>query len=50
LYVSPNVVGVIKRRRIILEGHIGHMGNIRNAYKILVGNPESKRPLFKSRA
>jgi hypothetical protein len=26
-------------------GHVAYMGNIRNTYKILVGNPEGKRPL-----
>jgi hypothetical protein len=29
--------------------HVARMGEMRNAYKILVGTPEGKRPLGKSR-
>jgi hypothetical protein len=36
-------VRVIKFWRTKLEGHIARMGEIRMAYKILVGNPEIKR-------
>jgi hypothetical protein len=36
---------VIKSRRMRLVGHVTHMGQIRNAYKILVRKPEEKRPL-----
>jgi hypothetical protein len=36
---------VIKSRRIRWEGYVARMGAIRNAYNILVGKPEGKRPL-----
>jgi hypothetical protein len=31
------------------EGHVTHMGGMRNAYKILIGKPEGKRPVRKPR-
>jgi hypothetical protein len=36
---------VEKWRRMIREDLAGHMGQTRNAYRIVVGNPEGKRPL-----
>jgi hypothetical protein len=36
---------MIKSRRIRWAGHVARMGEKRNAYRILVGNPEGKRPL-----
>jgi hypothetical protein len=30
-------------------GHVAQMGEKGNAYRILVGNPEGKRPLGRSR-
>jgi hypothetical protein len=33
---------VIKSRRMILAGHIEHMGEMRNTYKILVVKPVGK--------
>jgi hypothetical protein len=45
LYTSPNIIRVIKSRRIKWEGHVSRMGQMRNVYKILVGNPDGKRPL-----
>jgi hypothetical protein len=36
---------MIKSRRMRWSGHIACMGEKRNAYRILVGNPEGKRPL-----
>jgi hypothetical protein len=44
-YFSPNIIRMIKLRRISWAGHIAHMGEMRNAYKILIGNPQGKRPL-----
>jgi len=45
LYASPDVIGVIKSRRMRLAGHIAYIGEMRNAYKILIGRPEGKSPL-----
>jgi hypothetical protein len=36
-------------RRMRLAGHIGRMGQMKNAYKILIGKPEEKRPLGRPR-
>jgi len=40
LYASPNIVAVIKSKRMILGGHVTRMGEMRNAYKISVGKPK----------
>jgi hypothetical protein len=40
---------MIKSRRIRLAGHVARTGEIRKAYRILVGQPEEKRPLGKPR-
>jgi len=42
---SPNVVRVIKSRRIRWAGHVARMGEEREVYRFLVGKPEEKRPL-----
>jgi hypothetical protein len=39
------LIWVIKSRRIRWTGHVACMGEMRNAYSILVGKPEGKRPL-----
>jgi hypothetical protein len=39
LYASPNIIRVAKLRRKIWPVHVAHMGDTRNAYKILVGKP-----------
>jgi hypothetical protein len=36
---------MIKLRRMRWGGHVSRMGETRNAYRILVGKPEGKRPL-----
>jgi hypothetical protein len=36
-------------RRMRLAGHVAHMGEKRNAYRLLVGKPERERPLRKPR-
>jgi hypothetical protein len=46
LYSSPN--RMIKSR-MRWAGHVARMGETRNAYRILVGNPEGKRPLERPR-
>jgi hypothetical protein len=45
LYSSPNIVRVIKSRRIRWAGHVARMGEGRGVYRVLVGRPEGKRPL-----
>jgi hypothetical protein len=42
LYSSPNIVQVIKSRRMRWVGHVGHMGERRGLYMILVEIPEGK--------
>jgi hypothetical protein len=49
LYCSPSIIRVIKSRTMEWEGHLTRMGEIRNAYNILVGKPEGKRPLGRPR-
>ena len=45
----PNIVRVIKSRRIRLAGHVARMGEEREVYRVLVGKPEGKRPLGRPR-
>ena len=45
MYSSPNIVPVIKLRRIRWGGHVVCMGEKRGIYRVLVGKPERKRPL-----
>jgi len=44
LYSSPNIFQVIKLKRIRWEGHVAHMGQKRNIWRVLVGKPDGKRP------
>jgi hypothetical protein len=46
LYPSPNIVRVIKSRKMRWTGHAARMGERREVYRILVGAPEGKRPLL----
>jgi hypothetical protein len=39
----------MKSRRVRLVEHVTRLGEMRNAYKILVGNPEGKRPLERTK-
>jgi hypothetical protein len=48
-YSSPNIIPVIKWRRIRWAGHVACMGEKRGAYRILVGRPEGRRPLGRPR-
>jgi hypothetical protein len=43
LYSSPCIIRMIKPRRMRWTGHVAHVGEKRNAYRILVGKPEGKR-------
>jgi hypothetical protein len=45
LYSTPNIVRVIKSRRIGWAGHVSCMGKRRSAYRVLVGKSEGKKPL-----
>jgi hypothetical protein len=49
LYSSPNIVRVIKSRMMRWAGHVASMEEGRSVYRILVGRPEGKRPLGRSR-
>ena len=49
LYSSPNIVRVIKSRRIRWAGHVARMGERRGVQRFLVGKPEGKRPLGRPR-
>ena len=48
LYCSPNIVWVIKWRRMRWTGYVARMGEER-VYRVLVGKPEGKRPLGRLR-
>jgi len=49
LYSSPNIVRVIKSRRMRWAGHLACMGEERGLYRVLLGKPEGKRPLGRPR-
>jgi hypothetical protein len=49
LYSSPSIIRIIKSRRMRWAGHAARMGPKRNAYRLLVGKPEGKRPLGRPR-
>jgi len=46
----PNIVQVIKSRRMRRAGHVARMGEERGVYRVLVGKPEGKRPLGRPRS
>ena len=43
LYASPDIVQVIKSRRMRWVGHVACMGERRGVYRVLVGKPEGRR-------
>jgi hypothetical protein len=45
LYSLPNIVWVVKSRRMRWAGHVACMGEDRGVHRVLVGKPEGKRPL-----
>jgi hypothetical protein len=49
LYSSPSIIRIIKPKSMRLAGHVARMGEKRNAYRLLVGKPEGKRPLGRPR-
>ena len=46
---EPNIVRVIKSRRMRLTGHVARVGERKGVYKVLVGKHEGKRPLGRPR-
>jgi hypothetical protein len=49
LYSSPNIVRVIKLRRMRWAGYVARMGEERGVYRVLLGKPEGKRPMGRPR-
>ena len=49
MYRSPNIVRMIKSRRLRWAGHVARMEEGRSAFKILTGKPTGKRPLGRPR-
>jgi len=49
LYSLPNIVRVVKLRRMRWAGHVALMGEGRDVHRVLVGKPERKRPLGRAR-
>ena len=45
LYPLPNIVRVVKSRRMRLPGHVAPMGDGRGVHKVMVWKPEERRPL-----
>jgi hypothetical protein len=48
-YSSPSIIRIIKARRMRWAGHVTRMVEKRNAYRLLVGTPEGRRPLGRPR-
>jgi hypothetical protein len=49
MYFLPNIVRVVKSRRMRWAGHVARMGERRGVHRVLVGQPEGTRPLGRSR-
>jgi hypothetical protein len=49
LYSLPSIIRIIRSRRMKWAGHVARMGEKRNAYRLLMGKPEGKRPLGRPR-
>jgi hypothetical protein len=49
LYSLPNIVRVVKSRRMRWTGHVARMGENRVVHSVLVGKPEGKKPLGRPR-
>ena len=49
MYRSPNIVRVIKSRRLRWAGHVARMEEGRSAFKMLTGKRTGKRPLGRPR-
>jgi len=49
LYPSPNIVRVIKWRRMRWAGNVARMGEERGLYRVFLGEPDGRRPLGRPR-
>jgi hypothetical protein len=49
LYYSPNIIWVIKSRRLRLAGRVAYMTERRRTGRIFVSKPEGERPLGRPR-
>ena len=49
LYSSSNIIRGLKSRRVRWAGHVARMEQSRNAYRVLLGKSEGKRPLGRPR-
>jgi hypothetical protein len=49
LYRSPNIIRVIKSKRLRWAGHVARKEEGRSAFKILTGKPTGERPLGRPR-
>ena len=49
IYGKPDIIRIVKSRRLRWAGHVTRMGNERGAWKLLVGKPEGKRPVGRPR-
>jgi hypothetical protein len=49
LYSSPSIIRIFKPERMRWAGHVARMGEKRNVCSLLVGKPEERRPLVRSR-
>ena len=49
MYSAPNIVRMIRSRRMRWAGHVALMGEERGVYSVLVGKPEGRRPLGRPR-
>ena len=48
-YFLPNIVRVVKSRRMRWAGHVARMAEDRGVHRVLLGKPEGKRPLGRPR-
>jgi hypothetical protein len=49
-FSSPNIIKMTKSWRMKWAGHVAQMGEKSNTYRILVGKPEGKKTLGRSRS
>ena len=49
LYSLPNIVRVVKSRRMRWAGHVARMREGRGVHRVRVGKPEGKRPVGRPR-